>query len=149
MSRTWIDVAYLVAAILLIVGIKRLSHPRTARSGNWIAALGMAIAIGFTFLIEELDDYWLIVVGIAVGSVVGVFSARAVKMTAMPQMVALFNGVGGGAAALIAAAEFHRQAPLGDRLGGDILVGILFSALIGSVSFWGSLIASTRSSARH
>jgi NAD(P) transhydrogenase subunit beta len=141
MSRTWIDAAYLFAAILLIVGIKRLSHPRTARSGNWIAAVGMAIAIGFTFLIQELDDYLLIVAGIAVGTVVGVVSARAVKMTAMPQMVALFNGVGGGAAALIAAAEFHRQAPLGERLGGDVVVGILFSALVGSVSFWGSLVA--------
>jgi NAD(P) transhydrogenase subunit beta len=141
MSRTWIDFAYLVAAILLIVGIKRLSHPRTARSGNWIAAVGMAIAIGFTFLIEELDQYSLILAGIALGTVVGVLSARAVKMTAMPQMVALFNGVGGGAAALIAAAEFHRQAALPDRLGGDVMVGILFSALVGSVSFWGSLVA--------
>jgi NAD(P) transhydrogenase subunit beta len=141
MSRTWIDVAYLVAAILLIVGVKRLSHPRTARSGNWIAAVGMAIAVGFTFAIEEIDHYWLMLAGIAVGSVVGVVSARAVKMTAMPQMVALFNGVGGGAAALIAASEFHRQAPDPDRIGGDILVGILFSAVIGSVSFWGSLVA--------
>jgi NAD(P) transhydrogenase subunit beta len=141
MSQTWINVAYLAAAILLIVGIKRLSHPRTARSGNWIAAVGMAIAIGFTFLIDELDQYWLILAGMAVGTVVGVVSARAVKMTAMPQMVALFNGVGGGAAALIAGAEFHRQAPLPDRLGGDVMVGILFSALIGSVSFWGSLVA--------
>ena len=141
MSRTWIDVAYLVAAILLIVGVKRLSHPRTARSGNWIAAVGMAIAVGFTFAIEEIDRYWLMLVGIAIGSVIGVVSARAVKMTAIPQMVALFNGVGGGAAALIAAAEFHRQAPDAGGLGGDILVGILFSAVIGSVSFWGSLVA--------
>ena len=141
MSRTWIDVAYLVAAVLLIVGVKRLSHPRTARSGNWIAAVGMAIAVGATFLIDEIDSYGLILAGIAVGTVVGVISARAVRMTAIPQMVALFNGVGGGAAALIAAAEFHRHAPDSGRLGGDILVGILFSAVIGSVSFWGSLVA--------
>ena len=141
MSRTWIELAYLVAAILLIVGVKRLSHPRTARSGNWIAALGMAIAVGFTFAVEELDSYWLMLVAIAIGSVIGVVSARAVKMTAMPQMVALFNGVGGGAAALIAAAEFHRHAPDTGQLGGDILVGILFSAVVGSVSFWGSLVA--------
>ena len=141
MSRTWIDVAYLVAAILLIVGVKRLAHPRTARSGNWIAAAGMAIAIGFTFLIEEIDSYWLMLVGIAVGSVVGVLSARAVKMTQIPQMVALFNGVGGGAAALIAASEFHRHAPEPGGLEGELLVGILFSAVIGSVSFWGSLVA--------
>jgi NAD(P) transhydrogenase subunit beta len=141
MSRTWIDAAYLVAAICLIVGIKRLSHPSTARSGNWIAAVGMAIAVGFTFTIKEIDAYWLMLAGIAVGSVVGVATARMVRMTAIPQMVALFNGVGGGAAALIAAAEFHRLAPLDGHLDADHLVGILFSSLVGSVSFWGSLVA--------
>jgi H+-translocating NAD(P) transhydrogenase subunit beta len=141
MSRTWIDFAYLVAAILLVVGIKRLSHPRTARSGNWIAAVGMAIAVGFTFAIAEIDRYWLMLVGIAIGTVIGVVTARGVRMTAIPQMVALFNGVGGGAAALIATAEFHRHAPEPDRLAGDQIVGIVFSALIGSVSFWGSLVA--------
>jgi NAD(P) transhydrogenase subunit beta len=140
-SRTWIDVAYLVAAICLVIGIKRLSHPRTARSGNLIAAAGMTVAVGFTFAIEEIDSYGLIVLGIAVGAVIGVVSARMVRMTAMPQMVALFNGVGGGAAALIAAAEFHRAAPEPGRLEGELLVGILFSALVGSVSFWGSLVA--------
>ena len=141
MSQTWINLAYLAAAICLIVGIKRLSHPRTARSGNLVAAAGMAIAIGFTFATREIDTYWLMLAGIAIGSVIGATSARLVRMTAMPQMVALFNGVGGGAAALIAAAEFHRQAPEADRLGGDVLVGILFSALVGSISFSGSLIA--------
>ena len=141
MSRTWIDLAYLVAAICLIVGIKRLSHPRTARSGNLIAAAGMALAVGVTFAIESIDSYWLMLVGIAIGSVVGVVSARMVRMTAMPQMVALFNGVGGGAAALIAAGEFHRHAPDSGHLAVDVVVGILFSALIGSVSFWGSLVA--------
>ena len=141
MSRTWIDVAYLVAAICLIIGIKRLSHPRTARSGNLVAAAGMAIAVGFTFAIEGLERYWLIVAGMAVGTVIGVVSARAVRMTAMPQMVALFNGVGGGAAALIAAAEYHSRAGDPGRLPGELLIGILFSAVVGSVSFWGSLVA--------
>ena len=141
MSRTWIELAYLAAAICLVIGIKRLSHPRTARSGNWIAAVGMAIAVGFTFAIEEIDTYWLMLLGIAVGSVIGVVSARLVRMTAIPQMVALFNGVGGGAAALIAAAEFHRLAPEPGQLPGEELVAILFSAVVGSVSFWGSLVA--------
>jgi len=141
MSRAWIDLAYLVAAICLIVGIKRLSHPSTARSGNWIGAIGMAIAVGFTFLVDGLEDYWLILAGIAIGGVVGVVTARRVRMTAIPQMVALFNGVGGGAAALIAAGEFHRLAPDAGRLDGEVLVGIVFSAVIGSVSFWGSLVA--------
>jgi H+-translocating NAD(P) transhydrogenase subunit beta len=140
-SRTWIELAYLVAAICLIIGIKRLSHPRTARSGNWIAAVGMAIAVGFTFAIKEIDTYWLMLAGIAVGTVIGVVTARMVRMTAIPQMVALFNGVGGGAAALIAAAEFHRLSPAPGHLPGEELVGILFSAVVGSVSFWGSLVA--------
>ena len=141
MSQTWINLAYLVAAVLLIFGIKRLSHPRTARSGNLVAALGMAVALLFTLFDRDIDSYWLMAAGIALGSVIGVASARMVKMTAMPQMVALFNGVGGGAAALIAAAEFHRLAPAGGRLEEDVIAGVLFSALIGSISFAGSLVA--------
>jgi NAD(P) transhydrogenase subunit beta len=141
LSQTAINFTYLVAAVLLIVGIRRLSSPPTARSGNWIAAVGMAIAIFFTFLDDDIDNYWLILAGMAVGTVIGVVSARLVKMTAMPQMVALFNGVGGGAAALIAGAEFHRVAPDSGHLPGDQIGAMLFSALIGSVSFSGSLIA--------
>jgi H+-translocating NAD(P) transhydrogenase subunit beta len=141
LSQTAVNFTYLVAAVLLIVGIRRLSAPPTARSGNVIAAIGMTIAIVFTFLSPGIDSYWLIVVGIVVGTVIGVVSARLVKMTAMPQMVALFNGVGGGAAALIAAAEFHRLAPAAGHLSGDSVGAMLFSALIGSVSFAGSLVA--------
>ncbi len=141
MSQNWINFAYLVAAVCLIVGIRELSHPRTARRGNLVAAFGMGIAILFTLFDEDIDEYWLMALGIAIGTVVGITSARMVRMTAMPQMVALFNGVGGGAAALIAAAEFHDRAPDSDRLAGDMIVGILFSALVGSVSFWGSLVA--------
>jgi len=141
LSQTAINFTYLVAAVLLIVGIRRLSAPPTARSGNVIAAAGMTIAIVFTFLDRDIDSYWLIVVGMAVGTVIGVASARLVKMTAIPQMVALFNGVGGGAAALIAAAEYHRLAPSPGHLSGDSVGAMLFSALIGSISFSGSLIA--------
>jgi proton-translocating NAD(P)+ transhydrogenase subunit beta len=141
LSQTAINFTYLVAAVLLVVGIRRLSSPPTARSGNVIAAIGMTIAIVFTFLDPEIDSYWLIVVGMAIGAVIGVASARLVKMTAMPQMVALFNGVGGGAAALVAASEFHRLAPDSGHLGGDEIGAMLFSALIGSVSFAGSLVA--------
>ena len=141
MSQNWINLAYLLAAILLVVGVRQLSHPRTARLGNLVAAGGMAIALAATLADRDLDDYWLMLAGIALGTVIGIVSARLVKMTAMPQMVALFNGVGGGAAALIAAAEFHRHAPAAGDLAGDTLVGILFSALVGSVSFAGSLIA--------
>ena len=128
LSQTAINFTYLVAAVLLIVGIRRLSSPPTARSGNWIAAVGMGIAIFFTFLDEDITSYWLIVVGMAIGTVIGVVSARLVKMTAMPQMVALFNGVGGGAAALIAARGVSPDRACGRpplrRLGrGDALLG--------------------------
>jgi NAD(P) transhydrogenase subunit beta len=140
-SQSLIDLSYLVAAVLLIVGIRQLSSPKAARLGNLVAAVGMAIALVFTLLDDDIDTYWLIGAGVALGSVIGVASARLVKMTAMPQMVALFNGVGGGAAALIAAAEFHRLAPAGDRLPGDVIAGILFSGLVGSISFSGSMVA--------
>jgi NAD(P) transhydrogenase subunit beta len=141
LSQTTINFTYLVAAVLLIIGIRRLSAPPTARSGNVIAAIGMAIAIVFTFLDQDIDTFWLIAAGMAVGTIIGVASARLVKMTAMPQMVALFNGVGGGAAALVAAAEFHRLAPAGGHLAGDEIGAMLFSGLIGTVSFAGSLVA--------
>jgi H+-translocating NAD(P) transhydrogenase subunit beta len=141
LSQTAINVTYLVAGALLILGIKRLSSPATARSGNVIAAIGMVIALAFTLLDSDVDTYWLILAGLAVGTVVGVASARLVKMTAMPQMVALFNGVGGAAAALIAAAEFHRLAPGSEAVAHDAMGAMLFSALIGSFSFSGSLIA--------
>ena len=141
MSQAWINVTYLLAAVLLIVGIKRLSSPATARSGNLIAAVGMTIALVFTLLDRDIDEYWLLTAGVAVGTVIGVASARLVRMTAMPQMVALFNGVGGGAAALIGLAEFHRHAPDAGHLPTDAIVGILFSALVGSISFSGSMVA--------
>ncbi|HXV96579.1 MAG TPA: NAD(P)(+) transhydrogenase (Re/Si-specific) subunit beta [Gaiellaceae bacterium] len=140
-SQTTINLAYLVASVGLIIGIKRLSSPATARSGNVIAAIGMTIAVVFTLLSPEIDSYWLIAAGVAVGTVIGVASARRVKMTAMPQMVALFNGVGGGAAALIAAAEFHRLAPDPGAVRPEWMGAMLFSALIGSISFSGSLVA--------
>jgi NAD(P) transhydrogenase subunit beta len=141
LSLTTINVAYLAAGVLLIVGIKRLSSPATARSGNVVAAVGMGIALLFTLLHPDMDSYWLIAIGVAVGTVIGVVSARRVRMTAMPQMVALFNGVGGGAAALIAAAEFHRLTPPGGHIEPETMGAILFSALVGSISFSGSLVA--------
>jgi NAD(P) transhydrogenase subunit beta len=101
----------------------------------------MLIAVGITFAQKQIDSVWEILVGMAVGGVFGAVAARKVKMTAMPQMVALFNGVGGGAAALISLAEFHNRAPDPGRLHGDISVSIILSALIGSVSFAGSMVA--------
>jgi proton-translocating NAD(P)+ transhydrogenase subunit beta len=141
LSQNVINLMYVVAAVGFILGIKRLSSPTTARSGNVVAAVGMLIAVAFTFASPAISSYVWIVVGIAVGTAVGIVSARRVRMTAMPQMVALFNGVGGGAAALIAASEFHRLAPAGGAVSGDTLGSMLFSALIGSISFSGSIVA--------
>jgi H+-translocating NAD(P) transhydrogenase subunit beta len=137
-----ISLAYLVAAVMFILGLRYLSHPRTARRGNAIAALGMLIAIVATLVDTRVVSYTLIAIGIAVGAVIGAVSAQRVKMTAMPQMVALFNGVGGGAAALIAASEYHIHASAGvSRLGAKVAVSLMFSAIVGSISFAGSLVA--------
>jgi H+-translocating NAD(P) transhydrogenase subunit beta len=135
------NLLYLVTIVTFILALRFLSSPRRARLGNWFGATGMAIAIVVTLAREGLEGYGLIAIAMAIGAVVGLVGARRVKMTAMPQMVALFNGVGGGAAALIALAEFHNQAPDPGRIGSDETVAILLSALIGSVSFAGSLVA--------
>jgi H+-translocating NAD(P) transhydrogenase subunit beta len=138
----FIRVLYIVAFGCFIFGLRLLNHPRTARRGNLIAAVGMAIAVVATLLDEVVGDYLLIAVGIAVGTAVGVPAARSVKMTAMPQMVALFNGVGGGAVALISFVEYREAL---EHTGGnpelEQLIPILFAAIVGSISFWGSNIA--------
>ena len=134
--QTWIDIAYLLAAVCFILGLRYLSSPKTARRGNLVAAVGMGIALVATAV--QLADFTFVVIGIVIGSVVGVAGARLVKMTAIPQMVALFNGVGGGAAALIATADYL------DAAGGQgpaILIPVVFSAVVGAISFAGSMIA--------
>ena len=133
-----IRVLYIGAFICFIYGLHLLNHPRTAKRGNVVAAVGMGFAVVATLLIEEVGDYGLIVLGVAIGTAIGVPAARNVRMTAMPQMVALFNGVGGGAVALISWAEFRDA---GGDLPAETLIPILFAAIIGSVSFWGSIIA--------
>jgi NAD(P) transhydrogenase subunit beta len=138
----FIRVLYIVAFGCFIFGLRLLNHPRTARRGNLIAAVGMAIAVVATLLDDVVGDYLLIAVGIAIGTAVGVPAARSVKMTAMPQMVALFNGVGGGAVALISFVEYREAL---EHTGGnpeiEQLIPILFAAIVGSISFWGSNIA--------
>jgi len=138
----FITAAYIVAFGMFISGLAKLTSPTTAVQGNKIAAVGMGVAVVATLLNPALDgaDFALIAVGLAIGTVIGVPAARNVKMTAMPQMVALFNGVGGGAVALIAWAEFRG---VGGDLGSELDVGIplVFAAIVGSISFWGSNIA--------
>ncbi|HET9243205.1 MAG TPA: NAD(P)(+) transhydrogenase (Re/Si-specific) subunit beta [Gaiella sp.] len=133
-----IGLLYLVAIICFIVALRFLSSPKHARKGNWVGGLGMLVAIATTLALDGIGNWGLIAAGAAIGTIVGVVGARTVKMTAMPQMVALFNGVGGGAAALVALAEFHVAS--GD-VASDETVSIVLSALIGSVSFSGSLVA--------
>jgi len=141
MGETTSNLFYLVTIICFVLALKFLSSPATARRGNWIGAFGMAVAIVATLFKTGVHITWEMPVAAAIGSAFGLVGARRVKMTAMPQMVALFNGVGGGAAALVALAEFHELAPASGRIQGDISVAILLSALIGSISFSGSLIA--------
>jgi NAD(P) transhydrogenase subunit beta len=132
-----IELIYLLCSVSFIVALKGLSSPRWARHGNLIGAAGMVVAIGTTFALPGLHRIWLIVVGIVVGTAIGVPAARMVKMTAIPQMVAAFNGVGGGAAALVSLAEMHARS--GDA-GFGTAAAVLFSVLIGGVSFTGSAV---------
>jgi NAD(P) transhydrogenase subunit beta len=135
-----VTLAYLLAAVLFILGLKQLSSPKGARNGNFIAALGMLIALAATIPLLHFTRAGLVItgIGIAIGTVVGTVGARMVRMTAIPQMVALFNGVGGGAAALVAVAEllkFGPHPPIAESFPS------VFSIVIGSVSFAGSAVA--------
>lgn len=143
MSRAdLIQLAYLVAAVCFILGLKWLSSPRSARRGNQVAAIGMAIAIAATLIDKRVVDYTWIIIAAVVGGSIGAVIARRVQMTAMPQLVALLNGLGGGAAALIAISEYHAHGALGETSFGAVAaVSVMFSAIVGSVSFAGSLIA--------
>jgi NAD(P) transhydrogenase subunit beta len=142
-----VAVIYVIAFGMFIYGLMGLTGPKTAVRGNWIAAAGMAIAVIATLIaIRHTENWLLIIAGLLVGVVLGVPPARLTKMTAMPQLVALFNGVGGGTVALIALSEFidtegfsafkHGESPTA-----HIVVASLFAAIIGSISFWGSIIA--------
>jgi NAD(P) transhydrogenase subunit beta len=136
---TGIRLAYLVAAICFIVALRGLSGPKTARAGNLVGAAGMLLAIGMTFATPGLSRFGLMAAAMAIGAVIGFPAARLVKMTAIPQMVAAFNGVGGGAAALIALSTFLKATPA--DLAIYEVVEILLGVIIGSVSFAGSIIA--------
>jgi H+-translocating NAD(P) transhydrogenase subunit beta len=139
-DRNFLSVLYIVSFSLFIYGLLGLTGPKTAVRGNRIAAVGMAIAVIATLLIPGIGNWGLIALGVVLGTAVGIPAARNVRMTAMPQMVALFNGVGGGAVALIAWVEFRSS----DGFGHDptyVAIFSLFAAIVGSISFWGSNIA--------
>ncbi|WP_255788477.1 NAD(P)(+) transhydrogenase (Re/Si-specific) subunit beta, partial [Mycobacteroides abscessus] len=145
-----VDVLYIVAFALFIYGLSGLTGPKTAVRGNWIAAVGMGIAVLATLIkVSESAttlDWILIGAGLGIGVVLGIPPALKTKMTAMPQLVALFNGVGGGTVALIAWSEFIETEGFSEFKPDQsptvaLVVGSLFAAIIGSVSFWGSLVA--------
>ncbi|MBT3877568.1 MAG: NAD(P)(+) transhydrogenase (Re/Si-specific) subunit beta [Candidatus Scalindua sp.] len=133
-----IALAYLLSSILFILGLKNLGSPKTARRGNQLAMTAMLIAIIVTLTKNEILDFTLIIIGLIIGSAIGAIIARKVQMTAVPQMVALFNGLGGGASALVALAEYNRFS--GD-LRIDVIISMVVSLFIGTVTFTGSLVA--------
>jgi NAD(P) transhydrogenase subunit beta len=136
------NLLYLIPMACFILALGFLSSPRHARLGNQVGAAGMAVAIVVTLLRDDVvTGWWIMAVGGAIGAAIGAVGARKVKMTAMPQMVALFNGVGGGAAALISLIEFHSVWALGLNVGAERGISTLLSAVIGAISFAGSMIA--------
>ncbi len=139
LSSTATEVGYLVAAVCFILALKGLSSPASARRGNLIGAGGAAIALLVTFLSVDLDHMAAILIAIVVGAVIAVPTARRVRMTAMPQLVAMFNGVGGGAAALVAIVELAVRGS-GQDSGWFEMVATAFTVLVGSVSFAGSMV---------
>jgi NAD(P) transhydrogenase subunit beta len=141
MSRAVEQIVYLIAAILFITGLQRLQSPATARQGNAISGLGMLIAVVATLLTMDIISPTWIVAGLVVGSAVGYWMARTVKMTSMPQMVALLNGFGGAASLLVGGAEFLKSELVGAQIPIDTGITIQLSLLIGAVTFTGSLIA--------
>jgi len=136
-----IQLAYLVAAIMLIVGMRNLASPRTAPGGNWLAAAGMFVAVVATLAMREIVDYKVIFAGVVVGSGIGWLLAMRIQMTAMPQMVALLNGFGGGASALVASAELLNYVRDGVEPTGVVPTAIMLGLLIGAVTFTGSVVA--------
>lgn len=137
MRADLIQISYIAAALLFILGLKGMSSPRTARTGIIWAGVGMLVATAITFATPGMGNYVLMTIAIGIGAIVAWAAAQKVQMTDMPQMVAVYNGMGGGAAAAIAAAEFLR---VHDPSVSVAVLGIV-GALIGSVAFSGSMIA--------
>jgi NAD(P) transhydrogenase subunit beta len=136
--------AYLLASVLFIVGLKMLSSPKTARRGNMLGATGMLIAIVVTLIDQRIVDYTYIIAGLIVGGTIGLLLAIRVKMTAMPQLVGMLNGFGGGASALVAYAEYLRMGDSAAFASSDVLITMGLGLLIGTLTFFGSFIAAAK-----
>ncbi|MBT3996169.1 MAG: NAD synthetase, partial [Chloroflexi bacterium] len=135
------NLAYILSAILFIVGLKRLGSPATARSGNRLSSLAMLVAVLATVLGNDLMSWEWIIGGVLVGSAIGAYSARKIEMTNMPQLVAVFNGFGGAASAVVAAAELIRLVDADKGISEDVSITIMASVIIGGVTLTGSFIA--------
>ena len=135
------EFGYILASILFILGIKRLSSPNTARSGNALSSLGMLIAIIVTVINLDLIPIQWILPGLILGGLIGLISARFVKMTAMPQMVAIFNGLGGGASGIVAISEYLNQIEITNTPNLETTITVMISIIIGSVTLTGSFVA--------
>ena len=136
--------AYLLASVLFILGLKMLSSPRTARRGNLLGATGMLIAVVTTLADQRIIDFSFIIAGLIIGGLIGLILALRVQMTAMPQMVGVLNGFGGGASALVAYAEYVRMGDTATMAGPDSLLTLGLGLLIGTVTFFGSVIAAAK-----
>ena len=141
MNISLINLAYLVASVLFILGLTGLGHPRTAVRGNLIGAVGMLIAVVATLVDRRIISYEMIVVGLVVGATIGAVLALKIQMTAMPQMVALLNGFGGGASVLVAGAALIEVGLLSGKPPTQLTVATAATGIIGAVTFWGSLVA--------
>ncbi len=143
MENAIIDFLYLICIVLFIIGLKRLSHPDTAKKGNTIAGLGMGLAIVITIFYpmeNESNNYLWIVGGLIIGGAIGFAAAKKIKMTAMPEMVSLFNGLGGACSMLIATVEFYNLPEGTAMMSSEVLI-IIFALFVGSVAFTGSIVA--------
>jgi NAD(P) transhydrogenase subunit beta len=144
MSPVPVQIVYLICAVLFILGLKRLSRPRTAVAGNQMGAAAMLLAVVVTLLDRQIVSYEIIIAGLITGAAAGILLAVKIKMTAMPQLVGLFNGLGGGASALVAGAALLELVSLKGEsrsLGPTFIVATGFSGIVGAVTFWGSLVA--------
>ncbi len=136
-----INLVYLIASALFIFGLKGLTHPRTAVRGNLLGALGMLLAVVVTLFHHDILSYTLLITGFVIGAAIGAVLAVTIQMTAMPQLVALFNGFGGGASVLVAGAALIETMLVIDSPSAQLTVATVASGIIGAVTFWGSLVA--------
>lgn len=144
LPQSVLSLVYLLSAILFIVGLRKMTHPRTATRGNLISSAGMALAVGVTVLWFEILSPLVLLVAVLVGTAIGTWLATSVELTQMPQLVGLFNGFGGGASALVAGAELVEQfsgTGAAAALSIDVLAAGAIAGIVGPVTFWGSLVA--------